>query len=131
MQNPNFNGICAPKGAQKEEIMPNIIHEESASSVGSNTSHISAFENALKQFDSAAKVLNLNPNQVAVIREPRRVTEVNLPIRMDDGRIQIFKGYRVQHNICRGPAKGGGDARPVCVTTPHSDRSPRTSHPRI
>lgn len=68
---------------------------------------ISAFANALSQFDEAARVLHLNPNQVAVIKEPRRVTEVNLPVRMDDGRIEIFKGYRVQHNIARGPAKGG------------------------
>lgn len=68
---------------------------------------ISAFGNALQQFDAAARVLNLTPNQVATIKEPRRVTEVMLPVRMDDGRIELFKGYRVQHNIARGPAKGG------------------------
>jgi len=68
---------------------------------------ISAFENALKQFDAAAKVLNLSPNQIAVIKEPRRVMEVQLPVRMDDGSIQVFRGYRVQHNTTRGPAKGG------------------------
>lgn len=67
----------------------------------------SAFENALKQFDAAAKVMKLTKNQVAVIKEPRRVTEVKLPVRMDDGSIQVFQGYRVQHNIARGPAKGG------------------------
>lgn len=68
---------------------------------------INAFENALKQFETAAKVLNLTPDQIAVIQEPRRVIEVKLPVRMDDGRIQVFKGYRVQHNVARGPAKGG------------------------
>jgi glutamate dehydrogenase/leucine dehydrogenase len=68
---------------------------------------IDAFENAIKQFDAAAKVLDLAPNQVAMIKEPRRVTEVQLPVRMDDGSIRMFKGYRVQHNIMRGPAKGG------------------------
>lgn len=67
----------------------------------------SAFENALKQFEAAARVMKLTENQVAMIKEPRRVTEVKLPVRMDDGRIEIFKGYRVQHNIARGPAKGG------------------------
>ena len=67
----------------------------------------SAFENALNQFDRAARTLKLADNQVAVIKEPRRVTEVKLPVRMDDGSIRIFKGYRVQHNIARGPAKGG------------------------
>lgn len=69
--------------------------------------HLNAFENALKQFDAAARIMKLTGNQVAMIKEPRRVTEVKLPVRMDDGRIEIFRGYRVQHNIARGPAKGG------------------------
>ncbi len=68
---------------------------------------ISAFENALKQFDAAAQILKLSPNQIAVIKQPRKVVEVKLPIRMDDGRIEVFTSYRVQHNIARGPAKGG------------------------
>lgn len=42
-----------------------------------------------------------------MIKQPRRVTEVKLPVRMDDSRIEVFTGYRVQHNIARGPAKGG------------------------
>ncbi|MGH1366096.1 MAG: Glu/Leu/Phe/Val family dehydrogenase [Calditrichia bacterium] len=65
------------------------------------------FENALKQFDKAADALELNTNQIVMIKEPRRVTEVNLPVNMDDGKIQLFKGFRVQHSIIRGPAKGG------------------------
>lgn len=67
----------------------------------------SAFENALKQFDRAAETLDLTDNQVAVIKEPRRITEVKLPVRMDDGSVKIYGGFRVQHNIARGPAKGG------------------------
>ncbi|MEW6456574.1 MAG: Glu/Leu/Phe/Val dehydrogenase [Acidobacteriota bacterium] len=67
----------------------------------------SAFENALKQFERAANILELNENQIAMIKEPRRIVEVNLPVRMDDNSIKIFKGYRVQHNVARGPAKGG------------------------
>ena len=67
----------------------------------------SALENAMKQFDRAAQILKLTNNQIAVIKEPRRITEVRLPVQMDDGRIEIFIGYRVQHNIARGPAKGG------------------------
>ncbi len=68
---------------------------------------VSAFENALKQFEAAADVLKLTSDQVAVIKQPRRVTEVKIPVRMDDSRIEVFTGYRVQHNIARGPAKGG------------------------
>ncbi len=67
----------------------------------------SAFDNALVQFNRAAEIIHLTPSQVAIIREPRRIVEVKLPVRMDDGSIQSFRGYRVQHNIARGPGKGG------------------------
>jgi glutamate dehydrogenase/leucine dehydrogenase len=69
--------------------------------------NINPFENALKQFEKAAKVLNLTASQIAKIREPRIIVELNMPVRMDDGSIRIFKGFRVQHSIERGPAKGG------------------------
>ncbi len=68
---------------------------------------INPFESAMKQFDKAASLLNLSKSQIAMIKEPRRITEVNLPVRMSDGSIRIFKGFRVQHSIVRGPAKGG------------------------
>jgi glutamate dehydrogenase/leucine dehydrogenase len=68
---------------------------------------INPFESALKQFDKAAAMLKLSESQIAMVKEPRRITEVNLPVRMDDGSIRIFKGFRVQHSIVRGPAKGG------------------------
>lgn len=68
---------------------------------------INPFESALKQFDVAAQKLKLSDNQIVMIKEPRRITEVNLPVRMDDGNIRLFKGFRVQHSIVRGPAKGG------------------------
>jgi glutamate dehydrogenase (NAD(P)+) len=67
----------------------------------------SALDNAMRQFDRAAEILQLTPNQIAMIKEPRRVTQARLPVQMDDGRIQVFTGYRVQHNVARGPAKGG------------------------
>lgn len=65
------------------------------------------YENASNQFDAAAHILKLTDSQIAVIKEPRRITEANLPVRMDDGSIRIFKAFRVQHSIVRGPAKGG------------------------
>ena len=67
----------------------------------------SAFENALDQFDAAARRLKLTENQIAMTKLPRRVTEVLLPVRMDDGTIRNFRAFRVQHNMARGPAKGG------------------------
>jgi glutamate dehydrogenase (NAD(P)+) len=68
---------------------------------------MNAYENALRQFSAAVDVLGLSANQVAMIKDPRKVIEVNLPVRMDDGSIQIFQAFRVQHSVARGPAKGG------------------------
>jgi glutamate dehydrogenase (NAD(P)+) len=68
---------------------------------------LNAYENALTQFNQAAQVLGITKNQVAMIKDPRRVIELNLPVRMDDGSIEIFQAFRVQHSVARGPAKGG------------------------
>ena len=68
---------------------------------------LNAYENALKQFEQAVQVLGLSPNQVAMIKEPRKVIELKLPVRMDDGGIEVFQAFRVQHSVARGPAKGG------------------------
>jgi len=63
--------------------------------------------NAERQFEDAASRLNLPAGLKEVIKKPRRATIVNLPVVMDDGSIRVFTGYRVQHSIARGPAKGG------------------------
>jgi glutamate dehydrogenase (NAD(P)+) len=63
--------------------------------------------NAELQFDEAASRLKLDPGIKEIIRRPRRATIVSLPIQMDDGSFKVFLGYRVQHSIVRGPAKGG------------------------
>ena len=65
------------------------------------------FETAQRQFDRAAQILNLDPNVRRVLRCPQRVLEVHFPVHMDDGSITVFTGYRVQHNLHRGPTKGG------------------------
>jgi glutamate dehydrogenase (NAD(P)+) len=62
---------------------------------------------AQQQFDMAAEKLNLDPGLRQVLREPRRELTVSFPVKMDDGSVQVFTGYRVQHNLGRGPAKGG------------------------
>src|ERR1700686_3352605 len=63
--------------------------------------------NAQRQFDNAAQILNLTPGLRAVLREVRRELLVRFPVKMDDGSLRVFEGYRVQHNTTRGPAKGG------------------------
>jgi glutamate dehydrogenase (NAD(P)+) len=65
------------------------------------------FESMMERFDRAAQILDLNPDLYAVMRVPNRELKVYIPVRMDSGRIEVFEGYRVQHNFARGPAKGG------------------------
>jgi len=65
------------------------------------------FETAQKQFDRAANLLELDQATRDLLRNPLREFHFSIPIRMDDGSIKIFKGFRVQHNDARGPAKGG------------------------
>ena len=65
------------------------------------------WEMAQNQLDHVAKLVNLNPSVHAYLREPRRILEVSFPARMDDGTFRMFRGFRVQHNLSRGPAKGG------------------------
>ncbi|HQE47784.1 MAG TPA: Glu/Leu/Phe/Val dehydrogenase [Fervidobacterium sp.] len=65
------------------------------------------YENAQKQFLKAADIMELDPNIGNLLLWPQRVLEVHFPVVMDDGRVEIFKGYRVHHNTAKGPAKGG------------------------
>ncbi len=65
------------------------------------------FEAMSERFDRAAQLLGLDPDLYAVMRVPSRELKVYIPVRMDTGHIQVFEGFRVQHNFARGPAKGG------------------------
>jgi len=65
------------------------------------------FEIAQRQLDEAARILNLEPGIHALLREPLRELHVTLPVKMDDGTVKVFKGFRVQYNDARGPTKGG------------------------
>ena len=66
-----------------------------------------AYDVALENFDAAADVLELSHDTREMIKYPERILTVTVPVRMDDGHIQRFEGYRVQHSSVRGPAKGG------------------------
>lgn len=68
---------------------------------------LSVFANVMKQFDEAASKLNIGPGMVEFLKQPRRALIVTLPIKRDNGKLEVFTGYRVQHSINRGPAKGG------------------------
>ena len=67
----------------------------------------SAFATAQRRFDAAADVLGLDDGARRLLREVKRELTVHFPVRHDDGSVKVYTGYRVQHNINRGPAKGG------------------------
>jgi len=71
------------------------------------TAPINAWAVAQQQFDLAAERLHLDEGIRRVLREPRREFTCHFPVHMDDGSVRVFTGYRVQHNLGRGPAKGG------------------------
>jgi len=68
---------------------------------------INAFEMAQKQFDNVAELLKLDPQVREILRWPLREFSFRIPVRMDDGTLRMFQGFRVQHNDARGPNKGG------------------------
>ncbi len=65
------------------------------------------FEAMSERFDRAAQLLGLDADLYAVMRVPSRELKVYIPVRMDSGHLEVFEGFRVQHNFARGPAKGG------------------------
>jgi glutamate dehydrogenase (NAD(P)+) len=68
---------------------------------------IDSFEMAKKQVDLAANYLNLDPGSIEKLKYTKRELIVHFPVQMDNGEVKVFTGYRVQHNVARGPAKGG------------------------
>ena len=73
----------------------------------SNAPTLNPFEISQRQLDKAAATLNLDPQVHALLREPMRTLEVHFPVKMDDGTVKTFTGFRVQYNDARGPTKGG------------------------
>ena len=70
-------------------------------------SEINPYQMALKQLEKCAKIMNLDPNIYEILKYPKRVLCVYVPVRMDNGKIKVFTGFRSQHNDALGPFKGG------------------------
>jgi glutamate dehydrogenase (NAD(P)+) len=81
--------------------------EEMKAVVADLTCPTNVLESALQQLDEAAELVDLHPDVHAKLRVPRRTLTVAIPTRMDDGSLEVFTGIRVQHNMDRGPCKGG------------------------
>ena len=67
----------------------------------------SFYTDVINSLESAGKVIDINPNVILRLKYPRRAIRVSIPVRMDDNSMQVFKGYRIQHNHVLGPFKGG------------------------
>jgi len=68
---------------------------------------INPYESALKQLDNVAKLMNLDPDIHEKLKYMERILTVSIPIRMDNGKIKVFQGHRIQHCTVKGPGKGG------------------------
>ena len=71
------------------------------------TRRVRPYEVAMRQLDNAAAQLDVKPGMLQMLRRCKRELIVHFPVRMDDGSLATFTGYRVQHNVTRGPGKGG------------------------
>jgi len=78
-----------------------------ASLSGEVTARYDPWAAVLERIDDAAELAGLDPNVHCLLRVPDRVLEVAVPVRMDDGNVEVFVGWRIHHNTARGPAKGG------------------------
>ena len=74
---------------------------------GAAREELNPFRIAQQQFDAAADHLGLDESMRQVLRNAKRQLVVSVPVKMDGGEVRVFEGYRVQHNVARGPAKGG------------------------
>ncbi len=86
-------------------MSPSIVPEAAADA--STDPELNPWESAAHRFDEAAEILQLEDGMRKVLRQPAMELTVHIPVVLDDGRIEVFTGYRVQHSIARGPAKGG------------------------
>ena len=84
-----------------------------------------AYDVAMENFDTAADAMQLDHNTREMIKYPERMLTVTVPVRMDDGTIRRFEGYRVQHSSCRGPAKGGITCDPKHMSQGELERMTR------
>lgn len=93
----------APKNTKAENKKTAVSHNSN----GVAQQHTSMFAAVLARLDKAAKLVNLSPEVAAVLRKAEKQTIVGIPVKMDDGSVQVFDGYRVVHSTALGPSKGG------------------------
>jgi len=95
--------ICAEKGADVTTVDAPVSHLRE-----------NPYEIAKSQLRKVAKTFAIDPNLVNVLQMCKKAVSVSIPVAMDDGTTQVFEGYRVTHNVARGPSKGGHPLSPGC-----------------
>lgn len=85
----------------------NIINKKGRKMVTKEKPKTGMYENVQNQFNKAADLMKLNPNVRKILSITNTEIVVNFPVKMDNGEVEVFKGYRVQHNNALGPYKGG------------------------
>jgi glutamate dehydrogenase (NADP+) len=65
------------------------------------------FQNAVRRLEAAVRHVDIDPEALELLRHPKACLEVSIPLRMDDGSLKVFTGYRVRHDDTRGPTRGG------------------------
>src|SRR5208282_5888316 len=88
----------------KTMVPPKKVHSNGS---GGLAPAADPWREAMEQLDRAAQAMKLEPYIVERLRHPKRILTVSVPVKMDNGSLRIFEGYRVQHNLDRGPGKGG------------------------
>src|SRR5438094_250704 len=94
-----------PRAARKKHVESNKMTVAERPATGGRPS--SAYQTALEQLDLVAEHLQLEPGVHELLRHAKRELTVSFPVKMDDGSLRVFNGYRVQHNNSLGPSKGG------------------------
>ncbi|HJU53425.1 MAG TPA: Glu/Leu/Phe/Val dehydrogenase [Pyrinomonadaceae bacterium] len=84
-----------------------MAEQHAATTAVAEVEELNPFMISKQQFDRAAEYLELDDSMRRVLKNAKRQLVVSIPVKMDNGEVQVFEGYRVQHNIARGPAKGG------------------------
>ena len=108
-----IENLVPTNGALAARPVPAAGKKDSSMAVGTSSTPVSLaqetnpWEAQAARFDTAASKLSLDPGLWKVLRYPQREIIVHIPVQMDNGEVEVFTGYRVQHSVARGPAKGG------------------------
>ncbi len=106
-QKPHTTGPISTSDGESGGPQTELVAPLAAPGEGNGQGEDSAYATALAQLDEAAEIMDLDPGIHEILRYPKRSLVVSVPFRMDDGTTKVYQGYRVHHNVTRGPAKGG------------------------